>query len=122
MAKKNEICTGVTQEMVDAWMDKYGEDNVYFAEVPLDERYDEYIGGIVRNPPNPLLNEYLRKAERVPMDAAKMLIRTIWLGGDERIKTERRYMMAYMDVLSEKLVGGQGRLKKLSRSTRPSQK
>jgi len=114
---KKAVCKGVTQDMIDAWMDKYGEDKVHMVEVPVDDQYEEYMGGVVRNPPTPVLNEYLRKSERVPIDAAKTLLKTIWLGGDERILNDRTHMLAFMGSFSDVLVGGQGRIKKLSKSS-----
>lgn len=95
---------------------------VHRVEVPLDETYEEYIEGVVKHPSPGLLNEYLRKADRVPLDAARKLVNTIWIKGDERIKTERKYLMSFVDSLSEVLVGGQGRVKKLSRSPQSSPK
>ncbi|WP_420581940.1 hypothetical protein [Reichenbachiella sp.] len=111
--------SGVTQEFIDQCLDKHGEAKVHAFEVPLDDTYEEYVLGIVKDPPPPVLNEYLRKAERVPLDAAKLLLNSIWLGGYEGIKKERALMMSFMEQLSNVLVGGQGRTKKLSRSTHP---
>lgn len=101
---------------------KHGDQILHIVEVPVDETYEEYIRATVKHPQPGLLNEYLRKADRVPLDAARQLLNTIWLEGDDRIKTERKYLMSFMDSLSELLVGGQGRVKKLSRSQVSSQK
>ena len=109
--------SGVTQEQIDGWIDKHGEGKVHAFEIPLDASYETYVLGIVKDPPAPVLNEYLRKAERVPLDAAKMLLNSIWLGGFDGIKKERPLMMSFMGELSDVLVGGQGRVKKLSKST-----
>lgn len=111
--------SGVTQEMIDAWLDKYGEGRVHAFEVPTDDTYETYVLGVVKDPPTPVLNEYLRKSDRVPLDAAKVLLNTIWLGGYEAIKKDRTLMMAFMGMLGDVLVGGQGRVKKLSKSIHP---
>lgn len=109
--------SGITQELIDQWIEKHGETKVHAFEIPLDNTYEEYAMGVVKDPPAPVLNEYLRKAERVPLDAAKMLLNSIWLGGYDQIKKDRALMMSFMGMLSEVLVGGQGRVKKLSKST-----
>lgn len=110
--------SGITQSQLDNWLIKHGDSKVHAFEIPLDASYEEYVLGVVKDPPPPVLNEYLRKAERVPLDAARMLLNSIWLGGYEAIKKDRALMMSFMGMLSEVLVGGQGRVKKLSKSTR----
>lgn len=107
--------SGVTQEQIEQWLTMHGDKKVHAFEVPLDDSYEVYVLGIVKDPPAPVLNEYLRKAERVPLDAAKTLLNTIWLGGYEDIKKDRALMMSFMEMLSTVLVGGQGRVKKLSK-------
>jgi hypothetical protein len=109
--------SGVTQKQLEEWMDKYGDDKVYAIEVPIDETYRDYVLGVVYDPPTPVLNNYLRKAERVPVEAAEVLVRSCWLGGYEQIQTDRGLLMSFVGQLSEKLVGGQARIKKLTRTT-----
>lgn len=107
--------SGVSQSFIDQCLEKHGSSKVHAFEVPLDDTYEEYVLGIVKDPPAPILNEYLRKSERVPLDAAKLLLNSIWLGGYEGIKKDRALMMSFMEQLSTVLVGGQGRVKKLSK-------
>lgn len=124
MGQLTEVLVGGQGRIVQrsATNKKYGEQVFHVVEVPVDETYEQYISATVKHPQPGLLNEYLRKADRVPLDAARHLVNTIWLEGDKRIKSERRYLMSFMDSLSEVLVGGQGRVKKLSRSQTSSPK
>lgn len=109
--------SGLSNTIIDGYINSNPTTKVLAIEVPIDEEYSKYVVGIVKTPSDPILNEYLRKSERVPIDAARRLLSTIWLGGYEGIKKERTLMLSFMEVLSTKLAGGQGRLKKLSRST-----
>lgn len=111
-----KVSNGISQDQIDQWMDKYGEEKVHAFEVPLDSSYEDYITGYVREPADGVLNEYLRKSDRDPIGAAKILVNTIWLDGDVRIKERQEYRMAFMGCLTDKLVAGQGRIVEKSSS------
>lgn len=101
----------VTPGQIEDWKKKYR--NVYKIEVPADETYDEWYTCYVREPRREILNDYLRKSERVPIDAALGLIRNTWLGGDEEVKKQEKYALSAVQKISKLIIAGEARLEKL---------
>ena len=106
--QRNLENSGLTKEQIAGWKKQYeGLRKIYVIQVPVDDQYEDFLIGVVKDPPDQILNEFLRKQDRAMIDASRALLNSIWLGGDERIKTVREYLISYMGELSEKLMGGQ---------------
>ncbi|WP_299460570.1 hypothetical protein [uncultured Microscilla sp.] len=117
--KKNEVAKGesfvlpggVTQTQVNEWKKKYR--NVHQIQVPTDDTYEDWLTIYIREPNREVLNEYLRKSEKVPIDAALALVRNTFLGGDEEVKKESKFALAAVQKISSLIIAGEARIKKL---------
>lgn len=101
----------VTQGQVEDWKKKYR--NIHQIQVPVDETYEEWYTIYIREPNRELLNDYLRKSEKVPIDAALTLVRNTFLGGDKEVKKEPKYALSAVAKISSLIIAGEARIKKL---------
>ncbi|MBN1340748.1 MAG: hypothetical protein JXA03_15575 [Bacteroidales bacterium] len=65
---------------------KHGE--VYELIVPMDDEGNEFAVGYVKKPARQLLGKTSRLLDVNPIAANEMILKEIWLSGDERIKTD----------------------------------
>ena len=87
---------------------------LYLIEVPTDNTYENFISCIVKKPIRQMINKYLTKSDRVPIDAAKELLKSIWIDGDKEIQKDIKYVISCVKVLAEIIVGAESTIKKIS--------
>lgn len=102
---------GVNQTQIDEWKRRYK--NVHQIQVPIDDTYEDWFTIYIREPNREVLNEYLRKSDKVPIDAALALVRNTFLGGDEEVKKEPKFALSAVQRISNLIMVGEARIKKL---------
>lgn len=95
---------------IEQWKGKWGE--VYMVEVDLDEEGREVAVGYFRSPDLGVLSLVSRLSED-QVRAAEALLENLWLGGDERFKTDDKVKLAAFQQLPKLVEVRASRLKKL---------
>ena len=103
---------GVNQSQVEEWKKKYA-DKIHQVQVPIDDTYEDWYTIYIREPNREVLNEYLRKSDKAPIDAALALVRNTFLGGDEEVKKEPKFALSAVQKITSLIIAGEARIKKL---------
>lgn len=102
MAKINSnLPEGVTEDMVKAWKDHYGEKNVKVAQLPKNDEGSESLDVIVRVPDRKTLGEFEKWVDKAPDKAKEILINACVLTHKDEVKADDGLFMAAFDALSK---------------------
>lgn len=87
---------GVTPEMVKAWKERYGDDKVKIASLPLDDDNEKFMDVVVRVPGRKELNEFEKHMDREPDKAKAILVNSCLLSHKEEVKaTDDIFLSAF---------------------------
>ena len=118
----------VSAKQIDEWLDKYGEGEVHEIVVALDAiTFDPHLiqdedltnvgttSCFIRTPDEKVKNFALRLIAN-PQDAGSVIIKNCWLGGDDRIRTDKGLLASAALKVLEFIEIHQVQLKKPRRS------
>ncbi len=106
MAKKETAATlpeGVTQDTVDAWKERYGEDKVKVASLPKDDDGNEFLDVIVRVPDRKTVGEFEKWVDRDPNKAKEILINACLLTCKDAVKANDGLFYGAFDAIANLL-------------------
>lgn len=93
MANKAKIITDVTPEVIKAWKQEYGTILKY-------KTVDEKVG-YFREPDISTLDASAAMAATNPIRSNEIIAKYCFIGGDESIITEKKYLLGLMDKLKK---------------------
>jgi hypothetical protein len=98
---KKETCLppGVTPEMVAAWKERYGENRVKIASLPLDDDGTEWTDVIVRVPDRKTQGEFEKWVDKNPDKAKEIMINACVLTGRDMVKADDGLFGGAFDAL-----------------------
>lgn len=117
-----EKTTEVTESQLAEWKEKYGE--IYAVEVSeeiisldphvmvADLEDQPKAVAYIKKPDNKVINFAMQKLPQM-LEAGKVIIKSCWLGGDERLRKDDSFLNAAALQVIELLETRQGRLKKV---------
>ncbi|MEH0154678.1 hypothetical protein V6R21_19045 [Limibacter armeniacum] len=87
---------------------KYAEKgiNLHLVEVATNETFTEFISLLVKSPNKDIMNDFLKKSERVPVDAMRQLIARCVVHGDKRTVLEDLQLTIRVGRTINKIVTG----------------
>ena len=86
--------------------------SIYTIEVPVNDDCNEYAIGYVRSPKRNELAIVLAQLEQKPIETMEILLNTVWLEGDERIKNDDEIFFGAISTLEDLVKFRKGQLKK----------
>lgn len=97
-----QLPAGITQEMVNAAKEKHGENNIYIAELPLD---DSGTGGtlavLLCVPTRNVLGQYERWAEKEPNKAKEILVNGCLLNNKDQVKADDALFFTCVNAIAD---------------------
>jgi molybdopterin-guanine dinucleotide biosynthesis protein A len=112
LQEKHDGLIKVSKELIANWKKQYGK--VYLVKVPKDETYTDFYFAVLKKPIRQIINRYLVQSEKAPFNASKEILRSLWLVGDEEIKSDTKYVSSCVKAIAEIIMGASGSLKKIS--------
>jgi hypothetical protein len=104
-----EEITNPYDEKIIMWKKTHG--SVY--EIKLSDDNNGFVYGYIRKPTRNELRPILSIMQNDMIKASEILLQSVWLGGDELIKTNDDYFLGAMQVLGELIEFKAAELKKL---------
>lgn len=92
---------GITQQMVDAWKDRYGKDKVKIACLPMDDDGDEFKEVIVRVPDRKVMSEVEKWLDKAPDKAKEIMINSCLLSNKEEVKADDGLFFGAVDAITK---------------------
>lgn len=109
--KKEEKGFTATQEQIDAWKAKHGEDNIFGLEV--EDAKDECTRRAYVRVPNRKDLSYAMTVGKDPIKFNEAILNRCWLDGDEKIKTDDALFMGVSGQLDQLVPAAEATIKKL---------
>lgn len=116
MAKQNKKVTlpeGVTDEMIAAWMERYGEGKVKLASLPVDDDCSASIDVIIRAPGRKEVSEFEKWMDKNPDKAKEILVNTCLLTRKDEVKANEYLFFGAYDAIAQLLQLPKATLKNL---------
>lgn len=98
---KVELPVGVSQEMIDAWKERYGQDKVKIAFLPMDDDGNEYKEVIVRVPDRKTMSEVEKWLDKAPDKAKEIMINSCLLSHKEEVKADDGLFFGAVDAITK---------------------
>lgn len=92
---------GVSQEMIDAWKDRYGKDKVKMACLPMDDDGNEFKEVIVRVPDRKVMSEVEKWLDKAPDKAKEIMINSCLLTHKEEVKADDGLFFGAVDAITK---------------------
>lgn len=94
---------GVTEEVMNAWKEKYGSDKVKVAALPKDDDGNEFLDVVVTVPSRKVVGEFEKWLDRDPNKAKEILINSCLLTSKEQVKSDDGLFYAAFDAVTQLL-------------------
>jgi len=101
--KASVLPAGVTEEMVTAWKERYGEDKVKGASLPKDDDGNEFLDVVVRVPDRKIVGEFEKWVDRDPNKAKEILINACLLTSKDEVKANDGLFYGAFDAIANLL-------------------
>lgn len=92
---------GITQKMIADAITKFGESNVKYAELPLDDNRDDFVTVLVRKPSRQVINEYAKWSTANPGKADEILVNSCLLSHKDQVKADDGLFMGAVDAIAQ---------------------
>ncbi|TCN63681.1 hypothetical protein [Acetobacteroides hydrogenigenes] len=102
-AKEVKLPEGVTEEMMSAWKEKYGEDKVKIIALPKDDDGNEFLDVVATVPSRKAVGEFEKWLDRDPNKAKEILINSCLLTSKEQVKSDDGLFYAAFDGITQLL-------------------
>lgn len=86
--------------------------DVYEIIVPMDDEEKEYAVGYVKKPGRVILGSTSRLLDINPIKANELILNDIWLGGDERLRTDDELFLSVSTRITDLISVRYAELKK----------
>jgi len=94
-----ELPAGVTSEMIAAWKERYGENKVKLALLPLTEDCNDYLSVVVRAPGRKEASEFEKWIDKNPDKAKEILVNTCLLTNKDEVKANEFLFFGAADAI-----------------------
>lgn len=90
---------GITQEMITDFKERYGEDKIKIAELPMDDNGDSYKSVVAKVPSRKEVGEFEKWVDKNPDKAKEILINSCILTSKEEVKANDGLFLAAFDAI-----------------------
>lgn len=104
---------GVTEDMINAWKNRYGQDKIKLGEIPMDEERTQFLAVIGRVPCRKSMGEFEKWMDKDPNKSKEILINSCLLTEKEKVKAEDFLFFGAFDFLSQLIPVGKATVKNL---------
>lgn len=91
----------ITSEMITAAKEKYGEDKVKIAELPLDDDGKNILEVLVRVPDRKIIGEFEKWADKNPDKSKEILVNACLLTFVEQVKSDDTLFFTAVNAIAE---------------------
>lgn len=98
---ENTLPIGVTEEMIKAWKDRYGEKNVKIAQLPKDDDNTDFLEVVIRVPDRKTLGEFEKWCDKNPDKAKEILVNACVLSNKELVKADDNLFLVAADAVGK---------------------
>lgn len=98
---KVKLPEGVTEEDIKAFKEKYGQNKVMLASLPLDDDGNEYLEVVVTVPTRKVISEFEKWVDKNPDKAKEIMVNACLLTSKERVKTDDGLFLGAFDAISK---------------------
>ncbi|MGP1514460.1 MAG: hypothetical protein ACTTJH_00685 [Bacteroidales bacterium] len=99
--KETQLPEGVTQEMIKAWQERYGENKVKIAQLPMDDDGKAYKKVIIRVPDRKVMSEFEKWMDKNPDKAKEIMINACLLSGKDEVKADDGLFFGAADAIAQ---------------------
>ncbi|MBP1630870.1 MAG: hypothetical protein H6Q15_1763 [Bacteroidetes bacterium] len=99
MSVKTELPAGVTAEEVKAWKERYGDDKIKIASLPIDDDGNDFLDVVVRVPDRKTVSEFEKWVDKNPDKAKEVMINACLLSNKEKVKANDGLFFGAFDAL-----------------------
>lgn len=100
-SKKIKLPDGVTEEDIKAFKEKYGQNKVMLASLPLDDDGNDYLDVIVTVPTRKVISEFEKWVDKNPDKAKEIMVNACLLTSKERVKADEGLFFGAFDAISK---------------------
>lgn len=113
MKEGNDLPDGITQETIDAWKKRYGQDKIKLGELPLGEDRTQFLAVIGRVPDRKTVGEFEKWMDKDPNKSKEILINACILSGKEQVKEDDFLFYGAFDFITNLLPVAKSTIKNL---------
>ena len=92
---------GVTPEMVKAWKERYGENKIKLASLPMDDDGNQYKDVVVRVPDRKVMSEVEKWLDKSPEKAKEIMINACLLSHKDEVKADDGLFFGAVDAVTK---------------------
>lgn len=101
MEQKSLRGADVTQEVIAAWIEKYGKGRVKKLELPKDEYNEEYLTVYARVPDRRILSEWEKFSDKNPDRAKEILVKNSLLTNVDEVIADQDLFFCALQAVTE---------------------
>ena len=108
-----QLPEGITEQMVTDAKTKFGESQVKYADLPLDEEETDFKTVLVGVPSRVVLGQYRRWADNDPKKADEILVKACLLSHKDEVLADDGLFYGALNAISDLIPVRKGRIKNL---------
>lgn len=113
MKEGNSLPDGITQETIDAWKKRYGQQKIKLGELPIDEDRTQFLAVVGRVPDRKTVGEFEKWMDKDPNKSKEILINACILSGKEKVKDNDYLFYGAFDFITSLLPVAKSNIKNL---------
>ncbi|WP_152541901.1 hypothetical protein [Saccharicrinis fermentans] len=113
MKEGNSLPDGITQEIIDAWKKRYGQQKIKLGELPINEDRTQFLAVIGRVPDRKTVGEFEKWMDKDPNKSKEILINACLLTEKEQVKADDFLFYGAFDFLTTLLPVAKSNIKNL---------
>lgn len=99
--KEVKLPEGVSAEMIKAWKERYGENKVKIASLPMDDDGKAYKDVVVRVPDRKVMSEFEKWLDKNPDKAKEIMINACLLSNKDEVKADDGLFFGCADAIAQ---------------------